>query len=104
ISGRRTVMVSSINFGNFATVGGKTVGNGMISGMDTQGIIEALVTVRSIPVDNLNTKLTGIDNQQNALNELRTLLTTLQNTADILRNPPGFNNAANNIFEYRQAF
>ncbi|MCD6035422.1 MAG: hypothetical protein K0R63_1163 [Rickettsiales bacterium] len=97
-------MVSSINFGSFSNIGGKPVASGISSGLDTESIIKSLVDARSIPATKIEDRITNIGDQQTALESLRTLLSNFQNAADLLRNPPGLNNAVNNVFEHREVF
>jgi flagellar hook-associated protein 2 len=83
--------------------GGKTVIGGGQSGLDTESIINSLVEAKRLPAANLETKNKAIDTKVTAYASLKSLITRFQSAADVLRNPPGVNNASKNIFEYRTA-
>lgn len=93
-----------VNFGNFTQVGDRNVALGGASGYDTEAIINALVEAKTLPRTALEETVEVTDSQITALSTLRSTVTSLQNSAELLRNPPGIDNAANNIFEYRTAF
>lgn len=96
-------MVSQITLGNVFQENGKTVIGGSQSGFDTQGLIDALTAARSQPATNLTTKNKTIDSQISAYSSLNSLLGAFKSAADVLRNPPGVQNASQNIFAYRTA-
>ncbi len=94
-------MVSSVNFGNFVTVGGKTIAVGSQSGIDTEALIKSLVEAKSIPQTRLTTQQEGITSKVSAIGSLRSLIATLQTSINSLRNPAGVDQAGNNSFEFR---
>ena len=97
-------MVSQINLGGFTTVNGKTVGNGIASGLDVKSIISAAVAGKQVPVTTLQNTIKADNNKVTAYSTMTTLLTSLNTAAAALSNPPGFDNAANNAFDGRQVF
>ena len=94
-------MVSSINLGSVVQRDGRTVLSGSQSGLDTDALIEALTAARRAPADELEARNETIDAQLEAYSELRSILATFRSAVDVLRNPPGVQNASQNIFEYR---
>jgi len=96
-------MITSIQLGNIFNSGGKTVLGGSVTGFDTEALVNSLVELKRLPAVQLEQKLTDNDTKRTALGNLRTLLSKYQDAASVLRNPPGVNNAADNIFEYRNA-
>lgn len=92
-------MVSSVNLGSFVKVDGKTVGNGIISGLDSNTFIEGAVEAKRLPAVALEEKLEENSEKVTAFSELKTILTAFESSVDLLRNPPGVNNATSNIFE-----
>ncbi len=96
-------MVSEITLGSIYQSNGKTVVGGSQSGLDTQSIIDALVTAKQQPATDLTTKDTAIDAQLKAYSSLTSLLSQFQSAVDTLRNPPGVANDTQNIFQYRTA-
>lgn len=96
-------MVTQIALGNFGTQGGKTVLTGGASQIDTKGLIDSLAEAKRAPAVRLETSNTTIDSQTKALNELKKLFSTLQTSADLLRNPTGVAVDSKNIFQYRTA-
>lgn len=97
-------MAATINFGSFSTIGGKTVAAGFASGLDTKTIIESSVTARQLPAKKLEEQISANASKVSALNEMKTSLNKLKDIANSLRNPPGIDQSANNIFASRKAF
>ncbi|HWB07715.1 MAG TPA: flagellar filament capping protein FliD [Pirellulales bacterium] len=60
---------------------------GLVSGLQTQQIINALLTFDQEPVTDLNNKITAEQNQQNAFSTLSSQLATLQADAQQLSSP-----------------
>lgn len=97
-------MVSSVTLGNYFSTGGRTVFGGTGgSGLDTQSIITALVNAKSIPATQAQDKIKANATQASALSEFQTLLSRLKDAANFLRNPPGINSQADNIFKFTKA-
>lgn len=96
-------MVTQISLGTITQSNGKTVLSGAQSGLDTKTLIEDLTAVRRQPAVDLETRNETLDTQLSAYASLRSLLATFKSATDVLRNPPGVQNASQNIFEYRTA-
>jgi flagellar hook-associated protein 2 len=61
-----------------------TVG-GLVTGLDTQSIIDAMVKVERVPIDRLQTREVGFQDKISSLQALNTLLKTLQDEAQTLK-------------------
>lgn len=96
-------MISSIQLGNIFSSGDKTVVGGSNTGFDTEALVDGLTTAKRLPAVQLEKKLEDNALKRSAFTEFSTVLATYQDAADLLRNPPGVNNASQNIFEYRNA-
>lgn len=97
-------MVTSISLGGLSQQNGRTVVTGTASGgLDTQTLIEELTAARRLPAVQLETRIEDNASTIEAFGSLQSILNTLSDAADLLRNPPGVNNEAENIFEYRVA-
>ena len=96
-------MVTQITLGNIYQQGGKTIVGGGQTGFDTESIIKSLVEVKRLPAATLEATNKTIDSKQSTYSELKKMLDTFRSAVDVLRNPPGVNNAAKNIFQYRTA-
>jgi flagellar hook-associated protein 2 len=94
-------MVSQITLGNLSQQNGRNVLSGGQSGLDTDAIIKALTAAKRLPAVSLETKNATLDKQKSALTDLKNLLTRFRTAVDTLRNPPGVQNASQNIFQYR---
>lgn len=96
-------MVTQITLGSFSQQNGRTVVTGGQSGFDTTAIVDSLVTARRLPAVALEDRIKTNDSRTTALNSLKDILTRFRDASDVLRNPPGINNATQNIFAYRTA-
>jgi len=97
-------MVTSIQLGNISQQNGKTVVTGSSSGgLDTEALIEDLTKAKRLPATQLEERIDQNTKTSAAYSELKNILTTFRDAADFLRNPPGFQNDDENIFEYRTA-
>jgi flagellar hook-associated protein 2 len=96
-------MVTQITLGNVSQQNGRTVVGGGQSAFDTESIINSLVEAKRQPAVLLESQNETITAQQKAFTDLRSLLSRFKSAADVLRNPPGVQNAAQNIFQYRTA-
>lgn len=94
-------MVTQIQLGNIYQQNGKTVVGGGQSAIDTEGLINALAEAKRIPATKLEDKIKINDSRATALNSLKDILKRFKDAANLLRNPPGVNNATSNIFAYR---
>jgi flagellar hook-associated protein 2 len=97
-------MISSVNFGQFVTVNGKTVSTGSQSGIDTNTLIEDLVNARSITVNGVIERQDLVNSQITSFGSFNTLFSNFQSSLGFLRNPPGFDQDSANVFQFRQAF
>lgn len=95
-------MVQQITLGNIYQSGGRTVVGGSQSQIDTEGLIKSLTEARRLPAVRLEDKNKAIDAKTASYTTLKSLLSRFQSATDVLRNPPGVNNASQNIFQYRQ--
>ena len=94
-------MVTSIQLGNISQQNGKTVVTGNSSGgLDTEKLIEELTTAKRLPAVQLEERIESNVEKSGAFQELENILVRFQDAANFLRNPPGVNNDADNIFEY----
>ncbi len=91
----------TINLGNFIQVDGQTRSSGIASGLDVETIVNSLVEARSIPIQTIEDNITLGSDKTAAYGTLQTKLNTLLNSVNFLRNPPGFNTASSNAFEFR---
>jgi flagellar hook-associated protein 2 len=97
-------MVTQIQLGNFFSANGRTVLGGVGgSGLDTESLIKALTDARSLPATRLQDKIDLNEKRSTALNEFQQLLSKFKDAANFLRNPPGINNAGDNVFRYTTA-
>lgn len=97
-------MVTSIQLGNFFTANGRSVlGGAGGSGLNTQALIAGLTQAKRFPAVALENKIKSNYTRGQALLQFQALLSTLKDTANGLRNPPGVNNAAANAFRYATA-
>ncbi|MBN8542682.1 MAG: flagellar filament capping protein FliD [Alphaproteobacteria bacterium] len=96
-------MVTQIQLGNLFQQNGRTVVGGGQTAFDTESIINSLVEAKRLPAVTLEKKNETIGKQQEALTDLRGLMSRFKSAVDTLRNPPGVGNAAQNIFQYRVA-
>lgn len=90
-----------LNLGGFFSVGGRTVVSGQATGFDVEQIVTDLVSARSITANQVQDKIDANTEKVAAYNDLKDILTRLQQASDFLRNPTGVNNEADNVFEYR---
>ncbi|MEM7169527.1 MAG: flagellar filament capping protein FliD [Pseudomonadota bacterium] len=90
--------------GNLIIQDGSPRLTGSFSGLDTNALVEAAVSVKRLPAVRLENKITENDAQNAAYGELVTLLDTFEGTLNGLRNPPGISSVASNIFEQKTAF
>lgn len=97
-------MVTSIQLGNFFSSNGKTVLGGVGgSGLDTENLIKSLTDAKRLPATRLEEKISSNGKQSSALAEFKTLLSSLKDATNFLRNPPGVGNQAQNAFLYTTA-
>ncbi len=92
----------AINLGNIVSTDGSSSASGISSNLDSKAIIDDLVAIKQQPITRLEDRIELNNSRVSAFGELRTILDNFRTAADFLRNPPGFAQAENNLFEYRQ--
>jgi flagellar hook-associated protein 2 len=75
---------------------GKIQVGGLSSGIDTTALINAQIAADSVPITNLNTKITANNTLLSAYNDLKTKVSALQTSLDTLRNNLAF--GSTNVF------
>lgn len=90
--------------GTLSLSNGRPVLSGSFSGLDTAGVVDALVQAKSFPIVRLNQRIEESDIKSAAYANLQALVENLRVAADGLRNPPGLNGALANVFEQKSAF
>lgn len=96
--------MSSLNFNSLKVDdSGHVTFSGLSSGIDFQGAVDSIIAARKIPVDTLQTKITDNQDKISALQDLRNLLGTFQNSMAKLYGQVSFG-SANDIFAGKQAF
>ncbi len=96
-------MITSIQLGNIFSSGDRTVVGGGSTGFDIESLVEGLTTARRLPAVQLEETLEENASRRTAFTEFSTLISNFQDSAALLRNPPGVDNASENIFEFRNA-
>lgn len=96
-------MVTQIQLGNIFSAGDKQVVAGGNTGIDVEGLIESLTTAKRQPAVLLETRIEQNALRSTALTEMQSLLEDFKDAANFLRNPPGVQNDAENVFQYRNA-
>lgn len=96
-------MITQIQLGNMFSSGGKTVVTGSSSGLDVQGLVDELAAAKRQPAVILESKVEYNEKVSTAMADFKKKLETFQDAANFLRKPAGVQNAADNIFEYRNA-
>ncbi len=94
-------MVTQIQLGNLFTSNGKKILSGGASGLDVEGLVNGLAEAKRLPAVVLEGKIEQNSKVSSALQEMKQLLDDFQDAANFLRNPPGVQNSADNIFEFR---
>ncbi|WP_343559804.1 flagellar filament capping protein FliD [Kiloniella sp. b19] len=77
---------------------------GQFSGLNTEALVEATILAQRLPAVSLERQISQDKLESTALGELNTILNNLRNSANKLRNEPGFSAAQNNTFQQRSAF
>lgn len=94
-------MVTQIQLGNLFSVGDKKILTGGSSGLDVESLVNSLAEAKRQPAVVLEDKISKNGEVSSALQDMKKLLTGFQDAANFLRNPPGVQNQADNIFEFR---
>ncbi|WP_085908715.1 flagellar filament capping protein FliD [Kiloniella majae] len=90
--------------GTLTYVNGSPRITGQYSGFDTNAIVEATLLAKRLPAVRMESTISSNEVQTQAYGELNTLLTSLRNSLNGLRNPPGLSGRDNNIFEVKAGF
>ncbi len=90
-----------INFGNISNQNGRTTVNGLASGLDTESIINGILSARQGNLDSITDNIVVSNEKVSLLAEFKTTLETFKSASEGLRNPPGVNNESTNFFAYR---
>lgn len=96
-------MVSQIQLGNLFNVNGRTVLGGGNSAIDTKALLEGLSEAKRAPAVKLEGTIELNGKKSEALGELKEILNRFKDASNFLRNPPGVQNDADNIFQYRKS-
>lgn len=97
-------MEFDMDAGNLTFVNGSPRITGQYSGFDTNAIVEATILAKRIPAVRMESTVSNNELKKTAYNELNTLLTTLRNSLNSLRNPPGLTGVDSNAFETKASF
>lgn len=90
-----------INLGSVVSQNGRTTVNGLASGLDTEALIEGILSARQGNLDDIADSIETNNEKISLIGEFRTILETFRSAAEGLRNPPGINNDSSNFFAYR---
>lgn len=83
-----------INFNNVnVSSTGQVTASGLSSGIDWTSVVNSVIQARSIPVDQLNTKVTANTGQITAYQQFQTLLGTLKTSLSVLQGAVSFDNS-----------
>lgn len=82
---------------------GRVSFSGLSSGIDFEGVVDSMIAARRIPVDRLETDVSTNQNRIAALQDLRTILNSLQESVSRLYGAVSVGNSGN-IFESKEAF
>ncbi|KKJ76498.1 hypothetical protein WH95_11790 [Kiloniella litopenaei] len=90
--------------GTLTYVNGSPRITGQYSGFDTNAIVEASILAKRLPAVRMESTISNNEIRTEAYGELNTLLTSLRNSLNGLRNPPGLTGRDNNVFEAKAGF
>ncbi|WP_299376389.1 flagellar filament capping protein FliD [uncultured Kiloniella sp.] len=90
--------------GTLTYVNGSPRITGQYSGFDTNAIVEATLLAKRLPAVRMESTISDNEVQTEAYSELNTLLTSLRDSLNGLRNPPGLSGRDSNIFEAKSGF
>lgn len=97
-------MSSGIYLGNFSNQNGRaTSAVGVSSGIDSEALINGILKSKEFEVTEKKDKIEINDEKLLKIKELGTILDRFQQSADFLKNPPGFNNQSKDLFSYTKA-
>jgi flagellar hook-associated protein 2 len=95
---------SSISLGSVVTSGGTTRLSGTSSELDTEALVEALVSAKKVPAVRLESRIKTNEAKLAALQDLKTILSDLRTSVSGLRSPPGVLGTDANLFEKKEAY
>jgi flagellar hook-associated protein 2 len=98
-------VVSGLNLNNLNVDSktGQVSFSGLSSGIDFQSVVDAIIKSRQIPIDSLQTDVSGRDDKIKAYNDFNTLLTNLKNSMSKLYGAVSFQNASDD-FQARSVY
>ena len=83
-----------INFNNISVSStGQVTAAGLSSGIDWTSVVNSIIQAHSIPVDQLNTKITTNQSQITAYQQFQSLLNTLNSSLGVLEGAVSFDNS-----------
>lgn len=82
---------------------GRVSFSGLGSNIDFQGVVDSIIAAKRIPIDRLETEVSTNESKIAALGDLRTLMSSLQDSLSTLHGAVSFNNV-NDAFENKEAF
>ncbi len=94
-------MITQIQLGNIFSAGDKQILTGGSSGLDIESLIGSLSEAKRQPAVLLEQRIETNALRTTALTEMSSLMDNFRDAANFLRNPPGVQNEADNIFEFR---
>lgn len=97
-------MADGLSIGNLNVSGGLARLTGSSSKLDTDAIVAAAYAAKRQPAVRLEQRRSDNDAKLAALGQLQSLLGTLKESLNGLRNPPGLLGGNENVFETKQAF
>jgi flagellar hook-associated protein 2 len=87
-----------VNFGSFKDVNGKSLANGLASGLDTKSIVDVAVAARKEPITKLQDSITASTKKIAAYSQLNQYLGAFKESVEGLRDRPSFSNSFSDIF------
>lgn len=96
-------MVSSISLGNVVTGSGAAKSSGLASGLDSNALIEDILSVRQSVVDGHQDDIDLNTGKITATDQMFLLLDRFRSSVNLLRDEPGIQNESNFAFNYRTA-
>ncbi|WP_120496217.1 flagellar filament capping protein FliD [Kiloniella sp. EL199] len=90
--------------GTLTYVNGSPRITGQYSGFDTNAIVKASILAKRLPAVRMESTISNNEVRTKAYGELNTLLTSLRNSLNGLRNPPGLSGRDTNVFEAKAGF
>lgn len=93
-----------INFNNISvSSSGQVTAAGLSSGIDWTSVVDSIIQARSVPIDQLNTKITTNKSQITAYQQFQSLLNTLNSSLSVLEGAVSFDNSKD-VFASKTVF